>query len=121
MQKIDVTAFINQQPTVPRGILNALRVIIFQTVSHIEESIKYGLPYYSYHGRLCFLNFRGDTVLLGLCKGAFLANMQGLLEGTGKEVRHVKIKKLADIDQAALQMLLQEAALFNEMEKKRKG
>ena len=121
MQNIDVTAFINQQPTVPRGILNALRVIIFQTALHIEESIKYGLPYYSYHGRLCFLNLRGDTVLLGLCKGAFLANMQGLLEGTGKEVRHVRIKKLADIDQAALQMLLQEAALFNEMEKKHKG
>jgi hypothetical protein len=121
MQNLDVTAFINQQLTAPRGILSALRVIILQTAWHIEESMKYGLPYYSYHGRLCFLNLRGGTVSLGLCKGAFLANRQGLLEGAGKEVRHVRIKNLAGIDQAALQVLLQEAVLLNEMEKKRKS
>jgi hypothetical protein len=120
MQDIDVTVFINQQPAAFRGILGALRVVILQAGLHIEESMKYGLPYYSYHGRLCFLNLRDGTVLLGLCKGALLANTQGLLEGAGKEVRHVKIKNLTDIDQTALQTLLQEAMLLNEMEKKRK-
>jgi len=54
-------------------------------------------------------------VVLGLCQGAFLANIQGLLEGLGKEVRHVRIKNLADIDTVALQALLQEAMLLNEM------
>jgi hypothetical protein len=58
---------------------------------------------------------------LGLCKGAFLANTQGSLEGVGKEVRHVRIKKMTDIDQVALQTLLQEAMLLNEVEEKRKG
>jgi len=44
-----------------------------------------------------------------------------LLEGAGKEVRHVRIKNLADIGQAVLQTLLQEAMLLNETEKNRKG
>ncbi len=121
MQNIDVTAFINQQPTKLRSILSALRIIIFQEALYVEESMKYGLPFYSYYGRLCFLNPSDGAVVLGLCKGALLSNAQGLLEGVGKEVRHIRIKKLADIDQAALQTLLQEAMLLNEMEKKYQG
>ena len=121
MQNLDVTAFINQQPTMLRHMLSALRTIILQTGLHIEESIRYSIPFYSYHGQLCFLNPRNETVVLGLCKGAFLANKQGLLEGQGKEVRHVRIRNLADIDQEALQMLLQEAMLLNEIKQKRKG
>jgi hypothetical protein len=121
MKDIDVTAFINQQPTVLRSVLNALRITIFQTVLHVEESIKCGIPFYSYHGRLCFLNPGDGAVALGLCKGAFLANTQGSLEGVGKEVRHVRIKKMTDIDQVALQTLLQEAMLLNEVKEKRKG
>lgn len=121
MQNLAVTSFINQQPIMLRNLLSALRTIIFQTALHVEESVKYGIPFYSYHGRLCFLNPRHETVTLGLCKGAFLANAQGLLEGEGKEVRHITVKNLADLDQEALQTLLQEAILLNEVGKKRKG
>ena len=88
---------------------------------HVEEPIKYGIPFYSYYGRLCFLNLGDGAVALGWCQGAFLTNTQGLLEGVGKEVRGVRIKKMTDIDQVALQTLLQEAMLLNEVEKKHKG
>ena len=121
MQDLGVTAFINQQPTAFKNILSALRIIILQAGPGIEETVKQGIPFYSHHGRLCFLNLRHGGVELGFCKGAFLSNDQGLLVGDGKEVRHVRIKSLADIDQAALQALLQEAMLFNEVAKKRKG
>lgn len=82
--------------------------------------MKYGIPFCSYYGRLCFLHPRCETVALGFCKGVFLEKMQGLLQGDGKEVRHVIVKTLVDIDQKLLQTLLQEAMLLNEMEKKRK-
>ena len=118
MQDLDVTALINQQPTGIRHTLNALRVVILQAGPYIEESIKYNIPFYSHQGRLCFLNPRHDAVELGFCQGAFLSNEHGLLVGEGKEVRHVQIKSLAHIDQAALQALLQEAMLFNEAKKK---
>ena len=99
MQDTHVTAFINQQPPKLRNILSALRTTILQSGLSIEESIKYGLPFYSYYGQLCFLNPRDEIVLLGLCKGAALSNTQGLLEGDGKEVRHVRIRNLSDIHQ----------------------
>jgi hypothetical protein len=68
-----------------------------------------------------FLNPREGESVLGLYKGAFLSNTQGLLESTGKEVKYIRIKNLIDIDKAALQTLLQEAMVLNEMDKKRKS
>jgi len=120
MQDLGVNAFINQQPTTLRHVLNALRIIILQVGPQIEETIKYNVPFYSYHGRLCFLNTRDGVVELGFCQGAFLSNEQGYLVGEGKEVRHARMKSLADIDQGAIQALLQEAILLNEERKSRK-
>ena len=121
MQDLGVNAFIDQQPPTHRRVLNALRIIILQAGPQIEETIKYNIPFYSYHGRLCFLNTRDGVVELGFCQGAFLSNEQEYLVGEGKEVRHVRMKSLADIDQDALQVLLQEAILLNEAKRQRKG
>ena len=119
MQDLGVSTFINQQPSALKHLLNALRVLILQAGPYIEETIKYNIPFYDYQGQLCFLNVRKGGVELGFCQGAFLANEQGLLVGEGKEVRHVRIKSLAHIDQEAIQALLQEAILLNEAKKKR--
>lgn len=119
MEYRNVTAFIAQQPLFRKRILCSLRMIILQTGLHIKESIKYGIPFYDYYGQLCFLNPKEETVLLGLCKGAFLSNEQGLLQGEGKEVRHVRIKHFSDIDSEVLQSLLHEAMLLNEHKHKR--
>ena len=121
MQDLGVTAFINQQPPPLRHVLSALRVIILQAGPYVEETIKYGVPFYSYYGRLCFLTLGDSLVKLGFCQGAFLANKQGLLGGDGKEVRHVRIQSLKAINQAALAILLQEAMLFNKEKKKGKA
>lgn len=119
MQDLGVSTFINQQPLALKHLLNALRVLILQAGPYVEETIKYNIPFYNYQGRLCFLNTREGGVELGFFQGAFLANEQGLLVGEGKEVRHVRIKSLAHIDQEAIQALLQEAMLLNEVKKKR--
>jgi hypothetical protein len=48
---------------------------------------------------------------IGLMRGSQLSNPAGLLEGTGKLLRHVKIKKEADLQERgeALRALLQAA------------
>ena len=83
--------------------------------------MRYAIPFYSYYGRLCFLNPGDQVVVLGLCKGAFLADSQRLLEGVGKEVGHVRISSWEDIDLDALQILLQEAMLWNEVTSKHRS
>ena len=118
MQNPDITEFINRQPAALQPIFSALRQIIFQEAPHITELMQYHIPFYTYHGRLCYLNPRKGAVDLGLCQGAFLANEQGLLVGEGKQERHMRVKSLEDINQVALQALLQEAMLWNELRRK---
>lgn len=49
------------------------------------------------------------SVILGFYQGAKLPDPEALLEGTGKNMRHVKIQSLGDINRAAVKALLQAA------------
>src|SRR5688572_26226405 len=49
--------------------------------------------------------FKGH-VNVGFFRGAELADPEGLLEGTGKFMRHVKLSAVRDIDPAALSRLI---------------
>ena len=48
-------------------------------------------------------------VNVGFFHGAFLKDPAGLLEGTGKRMRHVKLRPGSDIDSAALKKLIRDA------------
>lgn len=48
---------------------------------------------------------------------ALLSNTKGLLAEAGKEIRHVRMQNLGDIDQAALRMLLQGAHVLKKQRK----
>jgi len=49
-------------------------------------------------------------------RGAALPDPEGLLEGTGKSVRHVKVRTAADVKKPALKKLIVEAARLNKRE-----
>jgi hypothetical protein len=48
-------------------------------------------------------------VNVGFFRGAELPDPSGLLEGTGKHMRHVKLRRAGDIDAAALRKLIRTA------------
>lgn len=50
-------------------------------------------------------------VNVGFFNGAFLSDPEGLLEGTGKRMRHVKLKPGIATDSSALTALIQAAYL----------
>lgn len=119
MQNPDITTYISQQPVNFQVIFNTLRQLILKESPYIEEFIQYKIPFYAYYGRLCYLNNRQGIVELGLCQGAFLSNKQGLLVGTGKQVRHIQFNPLAAINLKKTREVLQEAMLWNELKKKK--
>jgi hypothetical protein len=51
-----------------------------------------------------------DHVQFGFFRGAALEDPKRLLEGNGKFVRHIKLRKSADIDERAFSALLRQAA-----------
>ena len=51
-----------------------------------------------------------DHVQFGFIRGSSLKDPRGLLEGNGQYVRHVKVRKPSDIDEAAFKAFLRQAA-----------
>lgn len=57
----------------------------------------------------CYIGAFADYVNLGFNYGADLPDPQGLLEGTGKKFRHVKIRHQRELERPALRKLIQAA------------
>ncbi|MDT4966189.1 MAG: hypothetical protein QOJ64_926 [Acidobacteriota bacterium] len=58
---------------------------------------------------VCMIGAYSAHVNLGFNQGAELEDPQGLLQGTGKKIRHVKIKTAADLSHPGIRDLLREA------------
>ncbi|MEZ4233330.1 MAG: DUF1801 domain-containing protein [Polyangiaceae bacterium] len=56
-----------------------------------------------------YVNAFSKHVNVGFFMGAFLEDPLGLLQGTGKRMRHVKLRPDADVDEAALERLIDRA------------
>jgi uncharacterized protein YdhG (YjbR/CyaY superfamily) len=119
-------------PKDERIILNRLRAIILDTDPHLQETISYGVPYYSHHRRVCFLwpaslipcGYRKpveEKVTLGLCYGNLLSNDRGLLIAENrKQVYVIRFSNVAQIDDLAVREIIQEAVLVDELFSKKK-
>ena len=58
----------------------------------------------------CYISVQKDDVNLGFYYGAELPDPEGLLQGTGKRLRHVKIRESKTIGSPALRQLLEVAS-----------
>ena len=99
-----------------REIAQTLRGIILQAVPDISESIKWGTPNYAKSGHVCYLAANKGHINLGFFNGAGLNNPDGLIEGTGAKMRHVKVRTLEDIRPEVFAALVQEAVRLNTSE-----
>ena len=96
-----------------REIAEALRDIILQAAPSLTESIKWNTPNYSRNGNVCYLAANKGHINLGFFNGVGLPNPDGLIEGTGAKMRHIKVRRLEDIRTEVFAALVQEAALLN--------
>lgn len=86
-----------------------IRSLIFDTVPDVEEALKWGMPVYSLEKSFCYVKAATKHVNLGFDRGAVLVDPAGLLEGTGKMMRHVKLKPGQDIPEQELRRLIEQA------------
>jgi hypothetical protein len=70
--------------------------------------IAYGVDR-TYKGLICGITLHKAHVNLMFAKGSQLPDPHGLLTGTGKWARHVKIQRPADVDAPAVRALLEAA------------
>ena len=57
-----------------------------------------------------------EHVIFGFMRGAMLRDPRKLLEGTGKYLRHVKLRSTADVRRPEVRVLVKQAAQLNRKE-----
>lgn len=85
-------------------VLNAAPELVEQ-VDAPGKLIGYGWDT-TYKGTVCVIMPLKAGVNFGFARGTSLPDPAGLLEGTGKNARHVKLKTLEQLDDPALRDLL---------------
>ena len=99
-----VDEYIEKQKSPQREICLKLRRIIFQTFPGIEEEMKWGVPTYA-KGKYYLVALK-DHVNFGFSLKGLSKEEQKLLEGSGKTMKHIKIRSLKEINEKEIVELL---------------
>ena len=96
-----------------RPVADALRAVIAEHAPSLTESVKWGnLTYHDADrptANVAAILVHKEHVNLQLWAGARLDDPAGLLEGTGKEMRHVKFTAVEEVDRETVGALMERA------------
>lgn len=104
-------AYAKDQSAKNRAVIRALRALVKRVAPELRESVKWGNGcWITDDANVAYVYSADDHVQFGFFAGAALKDPERLLQGSGKYVRHVKLRKLADIDERALAALVRQAS-----------
>jgi hypothetical protein len=112
-----INAYLSGKDPQLRAVANALRALVRKAIPSVTESVNpWGIPTFDANGPVCLFTVGKNHVTFGFARGTSLDNSSGLLEGTGKNLRHVKLYAPADLAHPALRGLVIAAAKLNRRE-----
>jgi hypothetical protein len=95
-------------------VAKAVRALVKKAVKGVEEYVNpWKIPSFDSNGPLCCFMVGKEHVTFAFMRGAALPDPEKLLEGTGKGVRHVKLRRVADVKNPGVKKLIAEAAKLN--------
>ncbi|MFA1819084.1 DUF1801 domain-containing protein [Virgibacillus oceani] len=107
-EKVD--EFIQALPEDIKEMTESLRGVIHEANENMNEEIKWNMPCFSTgNTNICYLQPAKKHVNLGFYSGAMLQDKDNILEGEGKKMRHIRIKKMEDVQQEKMKALIEEA------------
>lgn len=109
----EVDSYIAAAPAAHQNTLTSLRDLIFEAVPDTKESFKWSQPVYTTKKDYLYLKANKGHVNLGFFNFEKIQNPAYPLEGTGKRMRHIKIKDMADFDREAVKDMIVQAAKFS--------
>ena len=92
-----------------RNLIISLHEGFVEVVWPKQRIASYGVGPKKITEHYAYIGVQGSHLNLGFYHGASLADPEGLLEGTGKELRHVKLRDVAVAKSGAVTSLLREA------------
>jgi hypothetical protein len=74
-----------------------------------QKIVGYGVGPKKMSEHFCYIAAQREYVNLGFYYGAILPDPKGLLEGTGKNLRHIKVKEVGIVAQPAVRQMIQDS------------
>ncbi len=97
-----VTEYINNAPKEQKEIMEAIRKLIHESVPGVTEEFKWSRPVFKSDKDFAYLKTAKAYVTLGFFNFQKLNDKKNLLKGTGKDMRHIKLKSINDVDKKLL-------------------
>ena len=93
-----------------QDVIRALRTFVKRVAPQLQESVKWGNGcWVQGKAPVAYVYSAPDHVQFGFFGGSALKDPKRLLNGEGKFVRHIKVRKRSDIDERAFGALLRQA------------
>jgi hypothetical protein len=103
--------YLEGQSSKNQTIIRALRVFVARVAPGLSEAVKWGNGcWIGAKGPVAYVYSDTGYVQFGFFRGSSLKDPEGLLEGKGQYVRHIKVRSPAEIDERAFAALLGQAA-----------
>ena len=114
MEKMTVDDFVRTK-VLPefQPIVAVIRELMKECAPDAKEVINYGIPAYKAKRILAVISPTKKDITFAFSRGAEFEDKYGLLRGVGKVSKHVKIKKLAEVNKDALRYYIQQALEFD--------
>lgn len=109
----DVEAYVKSIEPGKRAHVEALRRFVKKEAPDLREAIRWGNLSWLGNKDVCWVLVYDEHVNFGFHNGALLKDPKGLLEGTGKRLRHVKIHEAKDIRPKEFGALLKQAVALD--------
>ena len=94
--------------------VRALRAKVKSLVPGARETLNpWSMPSFEADGPFAYFSLAKSHVTFGFLRGTALSDPEALLEGTGKNLRHVKLRRPEDVERPALAALIAAAAALN--------
>jgi hypothetical protein len=92
-----------------RSLIAELHEAAIEVARPGERSVGYGVGPKKMSETYAYIMPQGEYVNLGFYQGASLPDPNALLEGTGKALRHVKVRSLLEAQNLSLRVLILES------------
>jgi hypothetical protein len=114
MKKI-VDEFVGELEGWQAEIVSNLRELVMEVAPEAQEAFKWSQPVYEYNGPFSYIKVFDKHINFGFWRGVDLKDPEGILQGSGKKMRHVPLKDLGDIQRERFQQFVREAVELNKV------
>lgn len=112
-ERVDVHEYFSKYPDGMAKLALKLRNLLLEIEPSFNEKIKWKNLFYELNGPVCAILIHKAHINLEFTRGRELVELGYLLEGTGKNIRHYKIRKEDDLNQDILSEIINKAIELN--------